>query len=113
MKGVTFSNGLLYVGDCLVIPQINNIREQLFHLAHDCSGHFRSDKSYTTLCDAYYWPNMHQNLENAYIPSCSDCLHNKSSTNKPMGPLHPLPIPDACGDSIAMDFIGPLPLNNG
>jgi hypothetical protein len=28
---------------------------------------------------------------------------------KVKGPLHPLPIPDACGDSVCLDFVGPLP----
>ncbi len=32
---------------------------------------------------------------------------------KPAGPLHPLPIPDKHGNSIAMDFIGPLPEDEG
>ena len=32
---------------------------------------------------------------------------------KPTSPLHPLPIPDGRGDSVAMDFIGPLPVENG
>jgi hypothetical protein len=27
------------------------------------------------------------------------------------GPLHPLPVPDRRANSIAMDFIGPLPLD--
>jgi hypothetical protein len=36
---------------------------------------------------------------------------NKSSTRKPTGPLHPLSIPDDRGDSVAIDFIGPLPLD--
>ena len=48
-------------------------------------------------------------LEKSYIPSCSDCQCNKSHTTKPPGPLHPLPIPDECGDSVALDFVGPLP----
>ena len=30
-----------------------------------------------------------------------------------MSPLHPLPIPDGRGDSIAIDFIGPLPVDEG
>lgn len=30
-------------------------------------------------------------------------------TKQPLGPLHPLPIPDQCGDLVTMDFIGPLP----
>ena len=32
---------------------------------------------------------------------------------KPIGSLHPLPIPDGQGDSVAMDFIGPLPEDEG
>ena len=30
----------------------------LFWLAHDSLGHFGADRSYASLCDAYYWPNM-------------------------------------------------------
>ena len=56
---------------------------------------------------------MRRDLEKAYIPSCTDSLRNKFSTRKPTGPLHPLPIPDNRGDSVAIDFIGPLPLNEG
>jgi len=44
---------------------------------------------------------------------CPDCQCNKSSTTKPYGPLHPLPIPNQHGDSIAIDFIGPLPEDRG
>jgi hypothetical protein len=40
-------------------------------------------------------------------------MRNKSSTSKPAEPLHPLPIPDDYGDSICMDSIGPLPVDNG
>jgi hypothetical protein len=32
---------------------------------------------------------------------------------KPTGPLHPLPVPYDCFDTIALDFIGPLPEENG
>ena len=85
----------------------------LFHLAHNTLGHFGADKSYASLRDVYYWPNMRRDLEQAYIPSCTDCLRNKSHTQKTPGPLHPLPVPDAHGSSIMMDFIGPLLLDEG
>jgi Integrase zinc binding domain len=111
MEGWTQSNGLWYIGDRLLIPQVTAIRETLFHLAHDTLGHFGTDKSYASLRDAYYWPNMRQDLEQAYIPSCTDCLCNKSRTTRNAGPLHPLPVPDSRGSLIAMDFIGPLPLD--
>jgi RNase H-like domain found in reverse transcriptase/Integrase zinc binding domain len=112
MKGWTLSNGLWYIGDRLLIPCVGTIRETLFHLAHDTLGHFGADKSYASLRDAYYWPNMRRDLEQAYIPACPDCLRNKSRTTRPPGLLHPLPVPDARGSSIAMDFVGPLPLDD-
>ena len=52
---------------------------------------------------------MRRDLEQGYVKSCPDCQSNKSATTKPLGPLHPLPIPDQRGDSVAIDFIGPLP----
>jgi hypothetical protein len=116
MPGTSFiseRNGFWFIGSRLVIPNISHIREALFYLAHDALGHFGADKSYAALRDSYYWPNMRKQLEQAYVPSCPECQRNKSRTNKPFGPLHPLPIPEQRGDSVAIDFIGPLPLDNG
>ena len=76
-------------------------------------GHFGADKCYVTLWDAYYWPNMRRDLIESYIPGCEDCQRNKSHTSKLAGPLHPLPVPDKHGSSVAMDFVGPLPKDNG
>jgi hypothetical protein len=56
---------------------------------------------------------MRQDLETAYIPTCADCQRNKSRTTRKAGPLHPLPIPEQCGDLVAVDFIGPLPHDQG
>jgi len=97
MPGAKCPNSLWYMGDCLLIPQIGDICENLFHLAHDSLGHFGADKLYAMLRDAYYWPNMHQDLEKVYILSCEECQCNKSCTTKPPGPLHPLPVPDDRG----------------
>jgi hypothetical protein len=113
MPGWHKVNNLWYIGDRLLIPRVNDIRETLFRLAHDTLGHFGADKSYASLRDAYYWPNMCRDLEKAYIPSCPDCLRNKSCTSRPPGPLHPFPVPDGRGQSIAMDFVRPLPPDDG
>ena len=91
---ISLKHGLLFIGQHLVIPQHGNLREHLFHLAHDSLGHFRVEKSYAALRDDFYWLNMRKNLLYGYIPSCQDCQHNKSTTHKPAGPLHPLPIPN-------------------
>ena len=56
---------------------------------------------------------MRWNLVEAYIPTCVACMRNKSQTTAPVGPLHPLPVPDGRGDSVAVDFVGPLPEDHG
>jgi len=56
---------------------------------------------------------MWHNLIQGYIPSCAECQCNKLWTTKPAGPLHPLAILDRCFKSVAMDFIGPLPVDDG
>jgi hypothetical protein len=111
--GVEERDGLLFVGNRLIIPRNHDLREQLYQAAHDAMGHFGFDKSYAALRDSYFWPNMREDLEKAYIPSCSKCQRNKSRTSAPAGPLHPLPIPEQRGDSVAIDFIGPLPEDSG
>jgi hypothetical protein len=110
---LTNVNDLWYVGDRLLVPKVTDVRESLFRLAHDSLGHFGAEKSYAALRDSYYWPGMRRDLERAYVPACIDCQRNKDNTKKPCGPLHPLPIPDARGESVAIDFIGPLPLDDG
>lgn len=32
--------------------------------------------------------------DKVYVPACADCQRNKPTTKWPLGPLHPLPIPD-------------------
>lgn len=110
---ITFKNGLLFVGGRLIIPKYKDLCEQLFRLTHDHLGHFRGEKSYRLLRDEFYWPNMRRDLINTYIPSCGPCQRNKSGTAKTLGPLHPLPIPDQRFDSVTVDFIGPLPVDDG
>ena len=68
IEGAILTNKLLYVSHCLVIPQDLKVWELLYNLTHDTLGHFGFDKSYESLHGSYYWPNMHQDLENAYIP---------------------------------------------
>ena len=111
--GAHLINGLWYTGDCLMILRTGDVCENLFCLMHDTLGHFSADKCYANLCDAYYWPNIQTDLEKLYVPLCADCQQNKSWTTKAPGPLHPLPIPDEHGDSVALNFIGLLPEDDG
>lgn len=52
--GITVCSGLLYVGNHLCIPRVDDVREQLFCLAHNVLGHFGTDKSYASLRTSYY-----------------------------------------------------------
>jgi hypothetical protein len=113
MPELRVKDGLWFVGDRLIIPAGCRARESIFRIAHDALGHFGFYKTYASLRNSYFWPNMRKDLENGYIPSCIDCQRNKNSTTKPTGPLHPLPIPDDRGDSVAIDFVGPLPEEGG
>jgi hypothetical protein len=113
VPGLMKVEGLFYLGSRIVIPRFGDIREQLFGLAHDSLGHFGFEKSYGSLKDSYYWPNMRRDLEEAYVPLCEDCQRNKSRMHKFAGPLHPLPVPNTRFDSVAIDFIGPLPPDEG
>lgn len=56
---------------------------------------------------------MRKDLEVAYIPLCDTCQQNKSTTHKLVGTLCPLPISHKHGDSVAIDFRGPLPEHKG
>ena len=56
---------------------------------------------------------MRRDLGRGYVPGCPNCQRNKASTLKQAGPLHPLPIPDERFDSVAINFVGPLPRDEG
>ncbi|KAJ2936688.1 hypothetical protein H1R20_g395, partial [Candolleomyces eurysporus] len=113
MSSFRNENGLWFVNNRLIIPNFQNLRGILFQLAHDKLGHFGFKKAYAALRDDYYWPNMRTDLEVGYIPACEDCARNKDATKRTAGPLHPLPVPDGRCRSIAMDFVGPLPVDDG
>jgi hypothetical protein len=113
LPGLRHENGLMYLNECLIIPRITHLCETIFKLAHDDLGHFGADKSYAAICKSFYWLNMRHDLEESYIPGCTKCTRKKGRTMKPPGPLHPLPVPDNQGDLVAIDFIGPLPVEQG
>jgi hypothetical protein len=113
VPGVHKRGNLWFWNDHLIIPRYRSLRENLFRLVHDESGHFGPDKCYDKLRSSFYWPNMRKDLFNSYVPGCDACQRFKGATRNSKGPLHPLPVPEKRGDSVAMDFIGPLPLDDG
>ncbi len=113
MAALTFRDDLWFLNSHLIIPAKSGLREQIFKLAHDTLGHFGFFKTYKAIQESYYWPNMRRDLEEGYVPSCAECQKYKSNTTRPVGPLHPLPVPDERCEAITIDFIGPLPVDKG
>ena len=58
IPGAHLINDWWYIGDCLMIPRTGDAHENLFRLMHDTLGHFGTDKCYTNLQNAYYWPTI-------------------------------------------------------
>lgn len=113
LPSVQNKDDLWYIGERLIVPKDSGLREIIFCVAHDNLGHFGFHKCYDNIRDSYFWPNMRRDLEEKYIPGCQDCQRNKAPTTKTMGPLHPLNVPDGRCESIVMDFVGPLPEDEG
>eukprot|EP00955_Chlamydomonas_euryale_P039161 351314-Chlamydomonas_euryale.AAC.3 len=42
----------------------------------------------------FWWPGFTEDVKE-FVKNCPTCQRNKSSTQKPAGELHPLPIPEA------------------
>ena len=72
MPELTVRDGLWFIGEWLVVPNCR-VREKIFAIAHDALGHFGFKKTYQSIQDSYFWPNMRTDLEDGYIPSCIDC----------------------------------------
>ncbi|KAJ2935618.1 hypothetical protein H1R20_g1477, partial [Candolleomyces eurysporus] len=112
MASVVQQDGLWFIDGRLAVPDVPKLRETIFRLCHDSLGHWGFRKSYDSIRSSFYWPGMRSSLESCYIPACDDCQRNKDQTRRTGGPLHPLPVPAQPCSSIAMDFVGPLPVDD-
>jgi hypothetical protein len=102
-------NGLIYRENRLCIP-CGATRQKLLHDCHDIpsAGHLGIKKTISRITQNYYWRNLRKTVRD-YIMTCDICQRTKSSTQKPIGLLHPLPIPEERWECVSMDFITPLP----
>ena len=80
--------------------------------AHSTIGHMGSQKTDEYVRQYFWWPRIGFEIHR-YCESCGTCQTIKSSTAKPRGLLHSLPIPDRPWGSIGMDFVGPFPPSHG
>jgi Integrase zinc binding domain len=78
---------------------------------HQTVGSYRQLKTSNYIQRTYWWPSMATDIE-LFCTSCMRCQMNKTSTQRPKGLLHSLPIPDRLWQSIGIDFVGPLHKSN-
>lgn len=109
--GLQHQNGLWYHDHQLVVPDISDIKDQIFSDSHSTpyAGHFGVNKTMANISKSFWWPNMKNDVTER-IRKCEACQRNKGSQKAPAGLLQPLPIPTKQWASVGVDFVVALPL---
>ena len=96
----------------LCIPRAKHgsrkLTEMVIDQAHQTIGHAGNERTNKYIHKFYWWSTLSRDVAK-FCATCGTCQAVKPITQKPMGLLHPLPIPSRPWESIGMDFIGPLP----
>ena len=102
---LALQDGLLTFENRLVVPDVDSLRADLIHEAHDqiSSAHPGQHKTYLLLQPRYYWRGMTADVER-YVRNCHACRRSHVKRDRPPGLLHPLPIPERPWQHVAMDF---------
>lgn len=113
-KDIELIDMALYYRNRLWIPEDDNLKKEIFESEHDSkiAGHMGQDKTLELIKRNFYWPSMNEEICD-YVRSCIQCQRNKAPRHGRYGLLHPLELPYAPWQSIAMDFITDLPDSNG
>ncbi|GJY62446.1 retrotransposon gag domain, retroviral aspartyl protease, partial [Tanacetum coccineum] len=92
----------LFCKNCLVIPEVSNIKLKLLQEAHTTplGGHGGFLKTIKRLNAQYFWPKMKEEVR-LFVQQCVVCQQQKYQTLSPAGLLQPLPIPT---QSVALVF---------
>ncbi|CAC5392664.1 Retrovirus-related Pol polyprotein from transposon 297 [Mytilus coruscus] len=110
-KRVRVDNGEKWIKQ-LCLPQA--LREDALLSYHDSfvgGAHLGIERVYHALSLKYFWPKMHQSIEN-YIRSCDRCQRIKRDTKGKKPPLNPLP-DDTTFERWHMDFLKLSKTNEG
>ncbi|XXG79359.1 hypothetical protein AAC387_Pa09g0449 [Persea americana] len=103
-----FQDEYIFRGNRLCIPQ-SSLREAIIDEAHGggLGGHFGGDKTLALVQENFFWPKMERDVTH-YIKHCRTC-HIAKSHNQNTGLYTPLPLANAPGEEISIDFVVGLP----
>ena len=93
-----------YIRQIALPRKFRAIQQYHDHIAG--GGHMDSDKTFIALRWKFYWPRMHQEIED-YVKGCHACQSGKYNRNNHPAPLNPIPV-DAKLDRWHIDIMGPF-----
>jgi hypothetical protein len=104
------SQGTLWLGKWICVPNLKPIKESILREAHDSaySIHPGSTKMYKDLKTQYWWNGMKRDVME-YVALCDTCQRVKAKHQRPVRLLQPLKLPEWKWEEIGMDFIVGLP----
>jgi hypothetical protein len=104
------SQGTLWLGKWICVPNLKPIKELILREAHDSaySIHPGSTKMYKDLKTRYWWNGMKRDVVE-YIALCDTCQRVNAEHQRPARLLQPLKILEWKWEEIGMDFIVGLP----
>jgi hypothetical protein len=104
------SQGTLWLGRRICVPNLKPIKELILREAHDFaySNYPGSTKMYKDLKTRYWWYGMKRDVTK-YVALCETCQRVKAEHRRPTGLLQPLKILEWKWEEIEMDFIVGLP----
>ena len=104
------NEGILWYGERLCVPNIEDLKQQVLTEAHTTpySIHPGGTKMYKDIQERFWWHGMKRDIA-AFIACCDSCQRIKAEHQRPAGLLQPNKIPEWKWDEIGMDFIVGLP----
>ncbi|GJP36896.1 hypothetical protein CLOM_g21358 [Closterium sp. NIES-68] len=92
------------------VPNYPPLRQLLLEEYHDVlyAGHFGSNKTLTGIAKHYYWPHLAEDVQK-FVTSCDTCQRMKSSKQRKVRLLQPLPVPEQPGQVVSPEFVTELP----
>lgn len=78
----------------------------------DIGGHLRFFKTYSRLCEEFFWPNSYKDTKN-FVDSCQICLTRRNVYHNNKAEHQPVKIANAPGEICHADIFGPLKKTEG
>jgi hypothetical protein len=105
-----FEHDLIYVQNRLLVPNDDDIKEQIMQMCHDfkLSGHMGTAKTAELIKRYFYWKSIDTAVRE-YVLSCPHCQADKDTNQRKLGLLHSIEIPTRRWQVITVDFITALP----